>query len=50
MDDGRLEVVLDGEMLFDRKAEGGEYPSLSKVRELKRTVREKLEQVAAPAD
>lgn len=33
-------------MLFDRKAEGGEYPSLAKVRELKKSVREKLERVA----
>ncbi len=46
MDDGRLEILLDGEMLFDRKAEGGAYPSLEKVRELKKTVRTKLEQVA----
>lgn len=44
--DGRLEVLMDGEMLFDRKAEGGAYPDLDKVRSLTRTVKERLEQVA----
>ena len=42
---GRLEVILDGEVLFDRKAEGGVYPGLDKVRAMKKAVREKLEQV-----
>ena len=45
VDDGRVEILVDGEMLFDRKAEGGAYPDMSKVRELRRTVRQKLEQV-----
>ena len=45
--DGRLEVLLNGEMLFDRKAEGGAYPGLDKVRTMKTTVRERLERVAA---
>lgn len=40
VDDGRLEVYVDGQTLFDRKAEGGEYPSLTQVREWKRTVRQ----------
>ncbi len=44
--DGRLEIVLDGEMLFDRKAEGGAYPALDKIRALKKIVRERLERVA----
>ncbi len=46
VDGGRLEVMLENETLFDRKVEGGEYPGLDKVRAMKRTVREKLEQVA----
>ena len=45
-DDGRLEIVLGGEVLFDRKAEGGVYPGLDKVRAMKKIVREKLEQLS----
>ncbi len=47
VDGGRLEVLLEDEMIFDRKAEGGAYPGLDKVRALKRAVREKLAKVAA---
>ena len=35
-----------GTPLTTSKAEGGAYPSLEKVRELKKTVRTKLERVA----
>ena len=42
VDDGRLEVFLDGRTLFDRKAEGGQYPSLTNLREWKKAVREKV--------
>ena len=42
MDDGRLEVYLDGQTLFDRKAEGGHYPALDKIRELKKIVRDRV--------
>ncbi|MDA0988595.1 MAG: Rdx family protein [Chloroflexi bacterium] len=42
VDDGRLEVYLDGQTLFDRKAEGGKYPEMEKVRELKKAVRNKI--------
>ncbi len=41
--DGRLEVYVGGEKVFDRKEEGGKYPDLAKVRELKRLIRERLE-------
>ena len=44
--DGRLEVYLNGETLFDRNAVGGAYPSLTEVREMRKTVRDKL---AVPA-
>ena len=40
VDDGRLEVYIGGKTLFDRKAEGGEYPSLTQIREWKKTVRQ----------
>ena len=45
VDEGRLEILVNGEMLFDRKAEGGDYPEMSKIRALGRTLREKVEAV-----
>ena len=41
--DGRLEVYLDGEKVLDRKAEGGKYPGLDRVREIKSVLRTKLQ-------
>ena len=46
MGDGRLEVYHDGATLFDRNANGGAYPSLTEVREMKKAIRDKL---AVPA-
>ena len=46
VDGGRLEVVLENETLFDRAVEGGAYPGLDKVRAMKRTVKERLGQLA----
>ncbi|MSQ22213.1 MAG: hypothetical protein EXR53_02750 [Dehalococcoidia bacterium] len=46
VDGGRLEVMLENEMLFDRVAEGGAYPGLDKVRAMKRTVKERMGQLA----
>ena len=47
---GRLEVYLDGEKIFDRKEEDGKYPDLKRVRELKAQIQEKLDAIPAPAD
>jgi len=44
---GRLEVIANGEVLFDRKAEGGIYPEMKRVREIKKQIAERLERVAA---
>ncbi len=41
--DGRLEVYANGEKLFDRKAEGGAYPEMKRVREIKARIAEMLE-------
>ena len=41
--DGRLEVTAGGEVLFDRKAEGGLYPEMRRVREIKKRIAEMLE-------
>ncbi len=40
--DGRLEVSANGEILFDRKAEGGTYPEMKRVREIKREIKRRL--------
>lgn len=40
--DGRLEVLLDGQMLFDRKALNGAYPSRADVSKWRDTIREKI--------
>ena len=47
---GRLEIYLDGEKIFDRKEEDGKYPDLTRVRELRTVIQEKLDSVAAAAD
>ena len=47
---GIMEVFLDGERIFDKKAEGI-YPDLSRVREMKKVISAKIaDQVAVPAD
>jgi predicted Rdx family selenoprotein len=40
---GRLEVYANGEKLFDRKAEGGAYPEMKRLREIKSQIRKRLE-------
>ena len=44
---GRLEIYLDGEKIFDRKAEGGKYPDLARVRELQQVIKAKLDVMVA---
>ena len=41
--DGRLEVYANGEKLFDRKAEGGVYPEMKRVRALRQEIRNRLQ-------
>ncbi len=43
VENGRLEVTANGKTLFDRKAEGGVYPEMKRVREIKKQIGEKLE-------
>ena len=40
---GRLEVIANGETLFDRKAEGGAYPEMKRVRQIKAEIRKRLD-------
>ena len=39
---GRLEVMLNGEKIFDRKADPNGFPNLTKINELKMMVAEKI--------
>ncbi len=41
--EGRLEVIANGKVLFDRKAEGGIYPEMKRVREIRKQIRDMLE-------
>ncbi|PKB79051.1 MAG: hypothetical protein BZY88_15305 [SAR202 cluster bacterium Io17-Chloro-G9] len=48
---GIMEVFLDGERIFDKKGEGNIYPDLARVREMKKVISAKIENLQpAPAD
>ena len=40
--DGRLEVSANGVKVFDRKAEGGAYPEMKRVRQIKQEIKRLL--------
>lgn len=44
---GRFEVYLDGEKIFDRKELNNIYPDLSHVRKLKEVIKAKLDSLVA---
>jgi predicted Rdx family selenoprotein len=44
---GRFEVYLDGEKIFDRKELNNIYPDLSHVRKLKEVIQAKLDSLVA---
>ena len=43
VDGGRLEVYANDEKLFDRKAEGGVYPEMKRVRQIKQEIKKRLD-------
>ena len=49
---GIMEVFMDGEKIFDKKAEGNAYPDLSRVRKMKEVISARIAQadMAAAAD
>ena len=48
---GIMEVFVDGEKIFDKKAEGNIYPDLGRVRKMKEVITERIANVeAVPAD
>ena len=50
-DKGIMEVFLDGETIFDKKAEGNIYPDLERVRTMMDVIRAKISSLEpAPAD
>jgi predicted Rdx family selenoprotein len=44
---GRFEVYLDGDKIFDKIEEGNVFPELKRVRDMKKVIQSKL--VAVPA-
>ena len=46
---GRMEVYVEGEKVFD-KLEEGIYPDLARVRQMKKVIQSKLDAVLTPAD
>jgi predicted Rdx family selenoprotein len=50
-DKGIMEVFLNGEAIFDKKAEGNTYPDLKRVREMMAVITTKIASLEpAPAD
>ena len=47
---GRFEVYLDGEQIFDRKAEDHSMPDLGRIRQLQQVIQTKLNAIPAAAD
>ena len=46
---GVLQVIVDGEKIYDKKEEDNQTPNLSRVKQMRAVVRDKL-RVAVPAD
>jgi predicted Rdx family selenoprotein len=46
---GRFEVYLDGEKIFDKKEEDNKFPDLARVRALKKVIQTKLDTIPATA-
>jgi predicted Rdx family selenoprotein len=48
---GIMEVFVDGEKIFDKKAEGNVYPDLARVRKMKEVITERISSLEpVPAD
>ncbi len=46
---GRLEVYLDGEKIFDRSEEDGKYPDLTRVKQLRDVIQAKVDSLEVAA-
>ena len=47
---GRMEIYLDGEKIFDKKDDDNKFPDLGRIRELKTVIQAKLDSIPAAAD
>jgi len=47
---GVLQVFLDGEKIYDKKEEGGKFPDLPRVKQMRAVVRDRLAAPVAVAD
>ena len=47
---GVLQVLVDGDMIFDRAEEDKQYPALPRVKEMRAAIRERLDATAVAAD
>ena len=48
---GIMEVFVDGEKIFDKKAEGNSYPDLARVRKMKEVITDRIASLEpVPAD
>ena len=47
---GILQVFLDGEKIFDRADEDGEYPGLPRVKQMRAVLKEKIAAAPVAAD
>ena len=45
---GVLQVFVDGDKIFDKKQEDGQFPTLPRVKEMRAVIREKLAERSVP--
>lgn len=48
--DGILQVFADGDKIFDRADEGGKYPDLTRIKQLRDEIRLRLTEIAVADD
>jgi predicted Rdx family selenoprotein len=49
-DSGVLQLIMNGEMVYDKKAEDGQTPNLSRVKQMRAVLRDKLASTLVAAD
>ena len=47
---GVLQVYVDGDKIYDKKEEDGQFPTLPRVKQMRAIVRERLESLVAVGD
>ena len=49
-DSGVLQLIMNGEMVYDKKTEDGQTPNLSRVKQMRAVLRDKLASTLVAAD